>query len=378
MPLGIDFNAGPVQTLSPISHYLLKLMKSPLALLALGSVLASLFMAGCARPGQASQSVLHVYNWSDYIADGAVAQFEEQFNCRVVYDTYESTAELLAALEAGDRGYDVIFPSSDIATRLAAEGRLRTIDHDRIPNLAHIDHAFLSSVSVDTEMRYSVPYMVGATGIAVRQSEVGDFEPSWRIYERPDLAGRMTMINEMREVLGAALKTLGHSLNTTDPAQIEEAADLVIEWKHQLARFDSTAYETGLASGELLVVQGFSGDLQRVIEANRDADIVYVLPREGFSVWEDTMAIPAGADNVKLAEAFINFLHSPEVAAANTESTYYLCPNSAAYALLSEDMRANERVFLSAETFAQGEQIRDLGEDLALYAAAWERIQSAP
>lgn len=354
-------------------------MKSRFTLvLTASTLLIALISAGCGRSQAANQPVLHVYNWSDYLADGLVERFEEKFDCRVVYETYESNAELLAALESGGRGYDLIFPSSDIATRLTAEGRLREIDHDRIPNLAHIDRAFLASVSVDKEMRYSVPYMIGATGIAVRRSEVGDFEPSWRIYERSDLAGRMTMVNDMREVLGAALKTLGHSLNTTNPAEIEEAADLAIEWKHQLARFDTAGYEAGLASGELLVVQGFSGDLQRVIEENRDADIVYFLPREGFSIWEDTMAIPTGADNVELAEKFINFLHSPEVAAANIEFNHYLCPNTAAYPLLSDEMRADERVFLPAEKFAQGEQIRDVGEHLALYVAAWERIQSAP
>jgi len=187
----------------------------------------------------------------------------------------------------------------------------------------------------------------------------------------------MTFLDDMREVLGAALKTLGHSLNSTDPAEVNAAADLVIEWKRNIARFETVGYKAGIASGEFWVVQGYNGDVQMVIEDNEDEDIVYALPEEGFAIWEDTMAIPAGAPNVELAEQFINWMHSPEVAAANIEFNYYHCPNTAAYALISDEVREDEMVFVPAETLARGEQIRDLGEHLSLYNRAWDRVKSA-
>jgi spermidine/putrescine transport system substrate-binding protein len=206
---------------------------------------------------------------------------------------------------------------------------------------------------------------------------VENYEASWTVYEREDLAGRMTQLDDMREVLGAALKVLGYSLNSTSEEEIEKAADLAISWKRNIARYDNEGYKAGIASKEFWVVQGYGGDVQQIIDENEDEDIVYTLPKEGFAMWEDTMAIPAGADNVELAEKFINFMHSPEVAAANIEFNFYLCPNTAAYALLSEEILANEVVFVPREKMARGEQILDLGEDLSKYIKAWNRVKAA-
>jgi spermidine/putrescine transport system substrate-binding protein len=348
-------------------------MKQTITLITAAALAAALF-TGCGRD---ARPVLHVYNWSDYIADGLIEQFEEQFGCKVVYDTFDSNEALYAKLKAGASGYDVIFPSSYFVTIMVAEGMLQPINKANIPNIANLDPAFIANVSLDKELLYSVPYMSGTTGIAYRSDMVADFEASWTVYGRDDLAGRMTLLDDMREVLGAALKTLGHSLNSTDEAQIEAAADLVIEWKRKIARFDNEGYKAGIASREFWVVQGYGGDVQQVIDDNEDDNIVYVLPREGFAMWEDTMAIPAGADNVELAEQFINWMHAPEVAAANIEFNYYLCPNTAAYELLDEEILNNEVVFVPAEKLARGEQILDLGEDLAKYVKAWNRVKAA-
>ncbi|MFP4281878.1 MAG: spermidine/putrescine ABC transporter substrate-binding protein [Opitutales bacterium] len=337
---------------------------------------ALLFLGGCGG-GAEDKPVLHVYNWSDYIADGLLEQFEEAYDCEVVYDTYDSNEALYAKLKAGASGYDVIFPSSYMVKVMEEEGMLQPIVRGNMPNLANIDPEFLASVAADPAMAYSVPYMSGTTGLAYRSDVVEDFSPSWRIYEREDLRSRMTLLNDMREVLGAALKTLGYSLNTTDAAEIEEAADLVISWKRNIARFDNDGYKAGIASREFWVVQGYGGDIQQIIDENEDENIVFVLPEEGFALWEDCMAIPADAPNVELAEQFINFMHSAEVAAANIEYNYYLCPNTAAYALLDEEILSNEVVFIPAAKLARGEQIRDVGEDLALYVQAWNRVKGS-
>lgn len=346
-----------------------------LIMVAISSVLA--LLAGCGGSADSGKPVLHVYNWSDYLAEGLLEQFEAEYGCKVVYDVFDSNEALYAKLKAGASGYDLIFPSSYFVPVMVKEGMLQKINHANIPNLANIDPAFLESVSLDKSMEYSVPYMSGTTGIAYRKDMVEDYSPTWKVYGNAQLAGRMTLLDDMREVLGAALKTLGYSLNSTSEAEIEEAADLVIKWKKNIARFDNEGYKAGIASREFWVVQGYGGDVQQIIDENEDEDIVYTLPAEGFSMWEDTMAIPTGADNVEMAEKFINFLHSAEVAAANIEFNYYLCPNTAAYPILSEEILQNEVVFVPADKLVKGEQVLDLGEDLAKYVKAWDRVKAA-
>lgn len=351
-------------------------MKIKCSLLAFSGVLSVFFLAGCGGSSD-DANVLRVYNWSDYIADGILEQFEEAYDCKVIYDTYDSNEALYAKLKAGASGYDIIFPSSYTAKVMHDEGMLLPITRENIPNLANIDPNFLQNVSVDHGMLYSVPYMSGTTGLAHRKDRVTDFVSSWHIYEREDLRSRLTLLDDMREVLGAALKTLGYSLNSTSEAEIEAAADLAIRWKHNIARFDNDGYKAGIASHEFWVVQGYGGDVQQIIDENEDENIVFTLPIEGFSMWEDCMAIPSGAKNVDLAEKFINWMHSAEIAAANIEFNYYLCPNTAAYELLEEEILSNEVVFIPANKLARGEQILDLGENLALYVKAWNRVKAS-
>ncbi len=352
-------------------------MKYTKQLILLAGAVAMAFVSGCGRSSDEGKPVLHVYNWSDYMAEGLLEQFEAENNCKVVYDVFDSNEALYAKLKAGATGYDIIFPSSYFVSVMVEEGMLQEINKANIPNLKNIDPEFLEKVSLDKVMKYSVPYLSGTTGIAYRKDTVKDFDSSWTVYAREDLAGRMTLLDDIREVLGSGLITLGYSVNTTSESEIEEAADLVISWKKNIARFDNEGYKAGVASKEFWVVQGYGGDVQQVIDENEDENIVYTLPKEGFTMWEDTVAIPTGADNVELAEKFINFLHSAEVAVANIEYNYYLCPNTAAYPLLSEEIKANEVVFVPKDKLVKGEQIVDVGKDLAKYNKAWNRVKAS-
>ncbi len=350
-------------------------MKIHLPRLALAGLLGSLalLLSSCAP----KKAELHVYIWSDYLADGLIEEFEAANNCKVIVDNYDSNEVMVAKLQGGATGYDVVFPSSYVVNAMVDDGLLQKVNHAHIPNLKYVDPKFLASISLDKGMTYSVPYMSGTTGIAYRKDEVKDFEPSWHMFERADLAGRMTLLDDPRDTIGAALKTLGFSINTTDDAQINAAADLVITWKRNIARFESEAYKAGIASKEFYVVHAFGGDIQQVIDENEDPNIGFALPKEGFVMWEDTMAIPAGAANVALAEKFINFLHDPAIAARNIEFNYYLCPNTGAYPLLSDEIKANPIVFVPEALLPKGEQTLELGDDLAKYTAAWDRIKAA-
>jgi spermidine/putrescine transport system substrate-binding protein len=335
------------------------------------AVAAVALAGGCRKP---AENVLHVYTWADYIKPELVQRFEQENACKVVIDTFDSNESMYAKMKAGASGYDVIFPSSYMVRLMSDQGMLQRLDRARLPNLANLDPDYLR-IAMDPTFDHSVPYMLTYAGIGYLKTKVKDFEPTWAMFDRPDLAGRATLLNDMRETIGAALKFLGYSLNTKDVQQLEAARAVVIRWKKTLAKFENEQYKTGIASSEFLLVHGYSGDLTQVAEENHD--IVFALPREGFSVSCDDMVIPKDAPKAALAHAFINFLHDPAVAAENTEFTSYLCPNRAAYPLLPEAVRADPVLFPPPEVKAKGEVIADLGEGNALYTRIWDEIKAA-
>jgi len=328
------------------------------------------FLAHCGR----SQPVLHIYTWADYFKPALVARFEKENSCRVMIDTYDSNETMYAKIKAGASGYDLLTPTSYMVSLMNSQGMVRKLDHSLLPNLAHIDPEYLE-LAVDKTMDHSVPYMIVNTVIAYLESRVKDFEPSWAMFDRSDLKGRMTMLNDMRETIGAGLKFLGYSLNTRNEAELAEAREVVIRWKKNIAKYENEQYKTGVASGEFLLVQGYSGDILQVQQEN--PDVRFAVPREGTTISVDDLMIPAGAQEIGLAHAFINFLHDPEVAAENITFLKYLCPNKDAYTLLGEDLRKNPGIFMSPEVRAKSEIIADLGEAIALYTKTWDEIKAA-
>jgi spermidine/putrescine transport system substrate-binding protein len=205
---------------------------------------------------------------------------------------------------------------------------------------------------------------------------VKDIVPSWRLFDREDLKGRITLLNDMRETIGAALKSLGYSLNTTDEAQLARARDVVIRWKRNAAKFENEQYKSGIASGEFLLVHGYSGDILQVERENDD--VAFLIPEEGTSIACDELVIPMAARETALAHAWINFLHDPDVAAENTRFLSYLCPNRAAYEKLGDEIRKNPAIFLDPKVRAKSEVVRDLGPDNAKYVRVWDAIKAAP
>ncbi len=331
--------------------------------------LLALAAVGC---GRKEKAVLHVYTWADYVKPELVQRFEQENNCQVVIDTFDSNEAMYAKIKAGATGYDLLFPSSYMVKLMNDQGMLQPLDHAQLPNLSHLDPDYLK-VALDPKMEHSVPYMLTYTGIAYLESRVPNPEASWAMFDREDLKGRVTMLDDMRETIGAALKFLGYSLNTSDDKQLEEAKEVVLRWRKNLAKFENEQYKSGIASSEFLLVHGYSGDILQVQEENED--IVFVLPKEGFSISCDDMVIPKEAKQAALAHAFINFLHDPAVAAENSEFIYYLCPNKDCYELLPEEMREDPAVFPPAEIRAKGEVIADLGEVQAKYVKIWDQIK---
>jgi spermidine/putrescine transport system substrate-binding protein len=345
-------------------------VRSVATALAAGAILLSaVFAAGCGKP----KPVLGLYTWSDYIKPSLVRRFEKEHGCRVVVDTFESNEAMYAKLKAGASGYDLLTPSSYMVSLMHAQGMLRRIDHALVPNLANVDPDYLA-IAVDKTMDHSVPYMIVVSGIAYLEGRVKDVVPSWRMFGRTDLAGRMTMFNDMRETIGAALKTLGYSINTTSPDELAQAEALALSWKKNIAKYDNEQYKLGLASGEFLLVHAWNGDIFQVRREN--PDIRFFVPEEGTIISCDDLVIPKDAREPALAHAFIDFLHDPAVAAENTVAITYLCPNKASYPLLPADIRGNPGIFLDPAIRAKSEMIADIGAANALYVAVWDRLKA--
>jgi len=327
-------------------------------------------LARCGRGG----TVLHVYSWADYFKPDLITRFEKENGCRVVIDTFDSHEAMYAKLKAGAVGYDLLTPTSYMVSLMDRQGMLKRLDHGLLPNLAHVDPEYLK-LAVDRTMDHSAPYMIVNTVIAYLKSRVKNFQPSWTMFDRADLRGRMTMLNDMRETIGAGLKVLGYSINTRNARELAEARDVVVRWKRNIAKFENEQYKTGVASGEFLVVQGYSGDILQVQKEN--PDVAFAVPREGTVISVDDLVIPEGAPQVGLAHAFINFLHDPAVAAENSTFLKYLCPNRDAYPLLGDDMRKNPGVFMDPDIRARSEIIAELGAANALYTETWDAIKAA-
>lgn len=338
--------------------------------LAAAGLAALLAASGCGR----ARPVLSLYTWSDYIKPGLVRRFERERGCRVVLDTFESNEAMYAKLKAGASGYDLLTPSSYMVSLMHAQGMLRKLDPSLLPNLVHVDPDYLA-IAVDRTMDHSVPYMLVVSGIAYLEGRVEDVVPSWRMFGREDLAGRMTMFNDMRETIGAALKTLGYSINTTSASELAEAEALLLAWKRNIAKFENEQYKIGLASGEFLLVHAWNGDVLQVRQEN--PDVRFLVPEEGTIISCDDLVVPADAREPALAHAFIDFLHDPAVAAENTAAIWYLCPNKDSYPLLPPGIRDDPGIFIRPEIRARSEVIADIGAANALYVKVWDRLKSA-
>jgi len=318
---------------------------------------------------QAEDKVVHVYNWSDYIAEDTLANFEKATGIKPVYDVYDSNETLEAKLLAGHSGYDVVFPSAQpFAQRHIQSGVYGELDKARLPNLSHIDGDVLTQLgTVDLGNKHLVPYMWGTTGVGYNQAKIKerlgeDFKPdSWGLIFDPKVAEKLascgiSLMDDEHEVFSAALLYLGKDPNTTDEKDIEAAAEAVKKVRSFIKYFHSSQYINDLANGDLCVAHGYSGDVlqarDRASEAANGVEIGYSIPREGAILWTDVMAIPKDAPHPEAAHAFINYLMDPEVIAAISNYVAYANANKDATGLLDEEIRNDPGIYPSAEVKA--------------------------
>lgn len=329
--------------------------------------------SGSSETADSGKRKLYLFNWTYYTPDSVIQKFEEEFNVDVVYDSYPSNEEMFAKLRGGGSGYDLVIPSGDYVTIMNKLGMLEPIDLNKIPNAANISSFTLEKVAFDPEMEYSVPYYMGAAGIAVNKTKVSDYNRDWSIFEDERYKDRMVMLNDVREVLGDALIHLGYSANSKNPEELKAAEDLVVnKWKPNLVKFDAESFAKGFASGEYWIAHGYSeGFFQEIGSREKWNETVdFFIPQEGGAMYIDCFCILKGSKNVDLAHEFINFFHRPEIYAEFLD--YFKFPatvNPAAAAYMKE-----EPVY-TAEALANCQIKEDLAEALPMYSQTWERIR---
>lgn len=294
---------------------------------------------------------LALYNWAEYIDPDLLTSFEETYGVSVTQDTYDSNEAMQPIISAGNSGYDVIVPSDYMVSILIENGDLLALNKEAIPNLPNLLDEFASGLPYDPAGDFSVPYQWGTTGLGVDKAVTGeDFPRSWALVFDPataeeyGAAGAITLLNDPRETMGAALKYLGYSLNSTSEEELDEAKALVAD--ASVLAFDSDQYDELLATGESVVGHGYSGNFfVQFDEADDPSQYEYFVPDEGGTRWVDNMAIVADAPHPCTAHTFINFILDAENGAALTNWNYYASPNGAAEEFIDPEVLEDPAIY---------------------------------
>ncbi len=309
-----------------------------------------------------AQEELHVYNWSDYIAEDTLEGFQKETGIKVLYDVYDSNEVLEAKLLAGHSGYDLVFPTArPFADRQIKAGIFQPLDKTKLSNYANLDPVILGSLSdIDTDNAHLAPYMWGTTGLGINLTKVKELLgndaalDSWSLVFDPAISAKLascgiSLMDDPTEVLVAARAYIGKAPNDYSGAALDEAATVLNAARPNIRYYHSSQYINDLANGDLCVAHGYSGDVlqarTRAEESGNGVEIAYLVPREGAVVWTDVMAIPADAPNAAAAHAFINYLLRPDVIAPISNYVAYANANVAATELVDEAVRQDPGIY---------------------------------
>lgn len=348
---------------------------------AIGAVLAA--CGGAGTPEAAAPSVekvvpeqIVIFNWSDYLSPANKKKFERETGIRIVEAYFDDNEALYAKLSAGAVGYDVVVPSDYMVHVLITAGLLTPLDMSLIPNFRNVGRTWHKpAFDPETDGRkYSVPYQWGTTGIGVRRDKVAETVTSWSTMWDAKYKGQIAMGAEMRETIGAALKLLGYSLNSTSEDELAQAGDKLIEQKPLVAVYDSNNSRRLMIQG-MPLVHTWNAFALLARDAIGEDKLAYVLPEEGYTIWTDNLAIPKGANSVYGAHLWMNFICDVENQADLTEYVWYLSPVPAAFDLMEAKLLKDN--VPSEEELERGEILNDVGEFTRVYNETWRRVKSA-
>jgi putrescine transport system substrate-binding protein len=346
------------------------------------------------QPGAAAQEekVLHVFNWSDYIAEDTVPNFEKQSGIKVTYDVFDSNDVLETRLLAGNSGFDVVVPSASFLERQIKAGVFQKLDKSQIPNLKNMDPDIMHRVALhDPNNEYSVPYLWGTTGIGYNEDKIkkilGDARPdSWNYIYDPKLAAKfkdcgISLLDAPDEILKTVLAWMGRDPNSQKEEDLKAAEAKLMPIRPFVRKIHSSQYIDDLANGDLCIAVGWSGDIlqarDRAEEAGQGVKIKYAIPKEGTIVWFDMLAIPNDAKHPKNAHAFINYLMDPQVAANDSNFVNYANGNAASFPMVSDEVKNDPGIYPTPEVKAKLFPSLAYGEDFQrLMNRMWTKFQT--
>lgn len=335
----------------------------------------SFSLSGCTP---AYESEINVFNWGENISDGTdgamdvIAEFEKEYNIKVNYTTYETNEELYSILSSSNSSYDVVIPSDYMIEKLIAEDLLEEINFDNIPNYKNIGETY-KNLSFDPDNKYSVPYTWGIVALCYNTKmtegiEIKGFKDLWN----ENLKGKILMIDNSRDAMAIAMQLCGITPDKFTEADVDTAAKKLSEQKSLVKKYVMDMVYTEMEGAQAAIAPYYAGDIYTMIENN--PDLTYCLPEEGTNFFVDSMCIPKSTQNKEGAELFINFMLKAEVGAANAEYIGYSTPNTAAFELLSDEMKDSELVYPSEEYLSKCYSFSDL--DSKVYSYMQEKFIS--
>ena len=327
------------------------------------------------NPVPMTGETISVYNWGDYIDPDVIDVFEAETGIKVIYETFETNEDMYAKIAMGGSSYDVIIPSDYMVERMIREELLQKVNWDNIPNVKNIDQRFMNE-DYDPEAAYSVPYTWGTMGILYNTKTVLEKPTSWNVLLNEEYAMDMFMLNSPRDTLGIALVMNGFDLNSTNPAELKIAQDMLIAQKPIVLAYVVDEVKDKMIAGEASVALVWSGDATYCMSESDELD--YVLPPEGSNIFYDSMCIPHNARNVSGAEKFIDFMCRADVAAMNYQYVGYAIPNAAAVELMgAEEYNASPVNNPPQEALDNCQVFRYLGDEQKIYDQVWTEVISA-
>lgn len=327
-------------------------------------------LSGCVS---SKKTTLYVYNWGQYISEGddgsldVIAAFEEAYpNIRVQYSTYDSNEIMYSKLSNGGITVDVIIPSDYMIGRMVQEGMLEELNFDNIPNYQYIDDSF-KNTSYDPENKYSVPYTWGTVGIIYNTKYVDEADVTgWELLWNEKYAGKILMFDNSRDAFGIAEYLLGYDVNTTDEAELQACAAKLAEQKPVVQQYVMDQIFDAMENEEAWIAPYYAGDYLTMVEEN--PDLAFYRPTaQGYNMFIDAMCIPTCCQEKEAAEAFINFLCSPEISSANMEFLGYSVPSTAAKELMDPEVAGSEVAYPDADTLTTGTSFNFLPEETSRY-----------
>lgn len=347
------------------------------------AALSGLALAGCgwtladvrsAPREQKTSDELYLFTWESYTDDDLLNEFTAQSGFRVIRDIFGSNEEMLAKIQAGGGGqYSIIYPSDYMVARMVELKLLRPLDKSRLSGLDNLLPKFTDSPN-DPGNLYSVPMSWGTTGLVYNADKLKEPPEDWDyLWKNKDLLFRkISLLEDLREVMGATLRMLGYSYNSKNPKEIEAAFKKLVELKPAVATLTTDAWKDQLISGDLYIAMAYSADALNAAKEN--PNIRYVIPKSGTSLWNDRMVIPKAAPNVDAAYAWLNYMLEPSVAAQLSERLLFATPNQAAYEILPESLRNNTGLFPPENLLSKSENIAPLGSFDETYENYWTKL----